>query len=594
MILLACKHFGGTMQYVSEKWLKLVNTYYILFATVMLGTFVYLATTKQDFILRTENPVLGTGHIAIIAMSFFTAIYCLFFLRIFKKHNFWLAYSIGFVLYTLLLSITTEQAIGGQFEILFIALLITSNIFAPLYGITVGMAMIGLGIVFNTMELTGGTKYTILGPKFGTLYYILRSTITIILIVVLKKHYVTQLSDKSTFIEKYLVNSEVVKLLTNSLSDGVIILDQNGVIHSVNPTAEKLLGQVSDNILELDYKSVLKLKNNDGSAVEPDQEPVALALQTKTASNKELRLVTSDSETYIDMSVSSIANPETKNLYGAIIVLRDINKKKEEDSARSEFISTASHEMRTPVAAIEGFIELALNEKVSTIDANARKYLEKAKSSAQHLGRLFQDLLASAKAEDGRISSKPETIELGKLLEQQAEVSRMTAQQKGLGLEFIISTNDNTGKHKPAVLLKPLYYTYADPDRIREVATNLIDNAIKYTTTGKITIGLTGNDEVVQFFIQDTGVGIAEEDVNKLFHKFYRIDNSDTRTTGGTGLGLFICKKIIDLYHGRIWIESEKGKGTTFFVNLPRISTMQAETSKMKSSSEPINAGKSS
>jgi signal transduction histidine kinase len=112
---------------------------------------------------------------------------------------------------------------------------------------------------------------------------------------------------------------------------------------------------------------------------------------------------------------------------------------------------------------------------------------------------------------------------------------------------------------------------------MREVITNLFDNAVKYTDTGKISIGLTGNDQVVQFSIKDTGHGIPAEDQTHLFQKFYRVDNSATRTIGGTGLGLFICKKIVELYQGRIWVESEFGKGSTFFINLPRLTTQKAE-----------------
>jgi signal transduction histidine kinase len=126
-------------------------------------------------------------------------------------------------------------------------------------------------------------------------------------------------------------------------------------------------------------------------------------------------------------------------------------------------------------------------------------------------------------------------------------------------------------------VIRPLYYTEIDPDRMREVITNLFDNAVKYTDQGKINIGLTGNDQVVQFYIKDTGNGIPTEDISHLFQKFYRVDSSATRTIGGTGLGLFICRKIVELYDGRIWVESEIGKGSTFFINLPRISTQRAE-----------------
>jgi two-component system, OmpR family, sensor histidine kinase VicK len=233
--------------------------------------------------------------------------------------------------------------------------------------------------------------------------------------------------------------------------------------------------------------------------------------------------------------------------------------------------------MRTPVAAIEGYLALALNEKVSKIDAKAREYLEKAHSSAQHLGSLFQDLLTSAKAEDGRLVSHPEVIEMGSYLEQLTDGLKFAAQKKGLLTDFTIGVSgNNNATVSGGKMVRPLYYTLADPERLREVITNLFDNAVKYTETGRISIGLTGNENVVQFYIKDTGHGIPQDDVSHLFQKFYRVDNSATRTIGGTGLGLFICRKIVELYHGRIWVDSEVGKGSTFYINLPRVSSSKA------------------
>jgi signal transduction histidine kinase len=280
----------------------------------------------------------------------------------------------------------------------------------------------------------------------------------------------------------------------------------------------------------------------------------------------------------------------------AIAVFRDVSEERAEEKQRADFISTASHEMRTPVAAIEGYLALALNEKVATIDARARDYLEKAHTNTQHLGNLFQDLLTSAKAEDGRLPSNPTAVEFGSFLEQLTNDLSFVAKKKGLYAEFTVggdTTIDATSKAGDKVI-RPLYYVYLDPDRIREVITNLFDNAVKYTPEGSITIGLTGDDQVVQCYIKDTGPGIPADDIPHLFQKFYRVDNSATRTIGGTGLGLFICKKIVELYGGRIWVESELGKGSTFYINMPRVSSQKAhdisETSKNNAASKPISS----
>jgi signal transduction histidine kinase len=283
--------------------------------------------------------------------------------------------------------------------------------------------------------------------------------------------------------------------------------------------------------------------------------------------------------------ISPVILPKDNKIIGAIAVFRDVSAEKNEEERRGEFISTASHEMRTPVAAIEGYLALALNDKVSKIDPKAREFLDKAHASTQHLGKLFQDLLTSAKAEDGRLTSHPGAIEMGEFVKQLADDLRFGAEKKGLAVEFIINTNieadseviDTVNPSGSQKTIQPFYYTYADPDRVREVITNVFDNAVKYTAEGGIKLGITGNEQLVQIRISDTGPGISKEDLPHLFQKFYRVDNSATRSIGGTGLGLFICKKIIELYKGSIWAESELGKGTTFFINLPRLTASQAQ-----------------
>jgi signal transduction histidine kinase len=221
-----------------------------------------------------------------------------------------------------------------------------------------------------------------------------------------------------------------------------------------------------------------------------------------------------------------------------------------------------------------------MNDKVTKIDAKAREYLSKAHESTQHLGRLFQDLLTSSKAEDGRLSNHPEIIEMSNFLSHLTEDLRFSAQKKNLAVEFVVgisgaNVNATSELGGSTRVVQPLYNVYADPERLREVVANLFDNAVKYTDAGKISIGLTGDDNVVQIYVKDSGKGIPTEDVSHLFQKFYRVDSSATRTIGGTGLGLFICRKIIEMYNGRIWAESEQGKGSTFFINLPRLSNQR-------------------
>jgi signal transduction histidine kinase len=169
--------------------------------------------------------------------------------------------------------------------------------------------------------------------------------------------------------------------------------------------------------------------------------------------------------------------------------------------------------------------------------------------------------------------SYPTVIEVGEMLEQVVETSRFHAKEKGLELAYNISSGQSvTG----AKALRPLYYAFVDPNRIREVFQNIIDNAIKYTNEGQVEVRLTGDANITQIQFKDTGPGIPPDDIPHLFQKFYRVDNSTTRTVGGTGLGLFICRKIVELYNGRIWVESEWNKGSTFYINLPRLNAAQA------------------
>jgi len=370
-------------------------------------------------------------------------------------------------------------------------------------------------------------------------------------------------------------------ILIQSIADGVIVTNTEGQITLMNRAAANMTGWTTDEAIGVDVKLVCKLLKEDGKEMTEDEYPFTAVLVHKAFINRSLQITSRSGKKLVVSLVISPVVTATGEVYGAVAVMRDVSEERAAEKQSAEFISTASHEMRTPVAAIEGYLALALNDKVSTIDSRARGFLEKAHASTQHLGQLFQDLLTSAKAEDGRLTNHPSVIEMGAFLEQLVEDLRFAAQKKGLAVEFVVGTNEAIDATKSdedgRKVVKPLYYVHADPDRIREVITNLFDNACKYTESGKISLGLTGNNEVVQLYIRDTGAGIPAEDIPHLFQKFYRVDSSATRTIGGTGLGLFICRKIVELYQGRLWVESQLGKGSTFFINLPRLSTQKAQ-----------------
>ena len=381
-------------------------------------------------------------------------------------------------------------------------------------------------------------------------------------------------------------------IILRAIDDGVVLIDGDGVIRHYNQGAADITGWKREEAEGLDWRSVFHFTNPKGENLNEEDTPFVKATKTNTSVRDNTLNITGKSDRSIAVNFSVSPLSDGVKARGLVGIFRDVSQERQEENQRAEFISTASHEMRTPVAAIEGYLSLALNDKVATIDSRARDYLLKAHSSTEHLGQLFQDLLTSAKAEDGRLTSHPQIFEIGAFTEQLASDLRFSAEKKKLFMEFVYGNSaiTETQKGDTSRTVRPLYYVNADPNRIREVITNLFDNACKYTSEGKVTLGITGNEKVVQLYIRDTGAGIPAEDISHLFQKFYRVDNSATRTIGGTGLGLFICRKIVELYQGRIWVESELGKGSTFYINLPRISNLQAEAALKAQPAAPVQA----
>ena len=380
------------------------------------------------------------------------------------------------------------------------------------------------------------------------------------------------LTVSSRFLKDERLSSDFI---LGAIEDGVVMVDRANLIHLFNRAATDITGWPPNEAVGVDFNKVMPFIDKKGEPLKPEDHPFIQALVSgKPVRNNNCILNSkSGKQKVVSVVVSPVIESPSQPAETAVAVFRDITTEKMQEEQRSDFISTASHEMRTPIAAIEGYLSLALNEKITKLDPNARSYLEKARASTQHLGMLFQDLLTSSKAEDGRLASNPSVVEMGEIVEQMTETERFKATEKGLNLKFAVSSNSEVNGGK---VIRPFYYSFVDPIRINEVFQNLIDNAIKYTPEGTVTVRLTGDDKTVQIQVQDTGSGIPTEDIPHLFQKFYRVDNSATRTIGGTGLGLFICKKIVELYQGRVWVESELGKGSTFFVNLPRLTAEEA------------------
>jgi len=454
----------------------------------------------------------------------------------------------------------------------FIALWMLVAIFAGIFGVWALGPMFIATVAYLIWQLTGGTL-----EKEAIITVILTGQLPLVISFVIwhrkaqasgggEKTYTRKLASELSQISN---KSDVV---INAIADGVIALNAQGVVQLFNPSAEQITGWSQGDALNLDYRSVIKLLDKNDKELVPANDPIAQAIATnKEVATNTLSLITNSGKKIL---VSVIASPIGQPGSGVIVVFRDITKDKREERQQAEFISTAAHEMRTPVASIEGYLGLALNPSTAQVDEKAKTYIGKAQESVQHLGRLFQDLLDISRAEDGRLQNNPKVLDVVAFVREITEHFRPKAEEKGLHFIFKPQPDDNdqAGERR----LNPVFYTNVDNDHLREVIANLIDNAIKYTPKGDVTIDIGGDSDHVVISVADSGLGIPKEDQSHLFQKFYRVDNTDTREIGGTGLGLYLCRRLVETMNGRIWVESEYKRGSVFYVELPRISHEEA------------------
>lgn len=225
---------------------------------------------------------------------------------------------------------------------------------------------------------------------------------------------------------------------------------------------------------------------------------------------------------------------------------------------KTEFVSVVSHELRTPVTAVKGFVDVVLSEEVGSLNAQQKKFLGIAHNAIDRLTLLISDLLDISRIESGRLKLDFAPISMAQTILDSCEASRAALEAKKIKLVL------NVDKKLPQI--------QADPSRMRQVIDNLMSNAIKFTMAENGEIGINADDmgDFLLISIRDAGVGIEKDDQEKIFEKFVQGDSSLTRQAGGTGLGLAICKAIIEMHGGRIWVESEPGKGATFRFLLPR------------------------
>ena len=367
----------------------------------------------------------------------------------------------------------------------------------------------------------------------------------------------------------------LAEIALKAIHDGVVMTDRTGVIQFANPAAAIMTEYgAPDKTLGLDYGLVIRLESKEGRELSEAENPLIQAMKTgQPLESTEVALITSQSEKRIPIAVSML--PVEGASSNRIITFRDITRELEEEGEQTEFISTASHEMRTPVATIDGYLSLCLNPQTATLDERARGYLTAAQAASKHLGKLFQDLLDVTKLDDGKIRPSFVPVEMTELVRKISDDYAMRAQENKINYKFGSSDPVNFGQERR---MDQVVYSFVDVDFMREILDNLIENAIKYTPEGgSIYVNVRGDGDRVLINVTDTGMGISSDDLVHIFQKFYRADNSDTREIGGTGLGLYLVKQRVEAMGGRVWAESAFGEGSTFYVSLPRISSDEYE-----------------
>lgn len=543
-------------------WHRRICEAVAVFCLIIIGLYLWSSTVglgiiKVDFIVNTIAASICSVAIIFAAISYF------FIPQKFQTPTAYMAYVL------LLTAVGIINLATGATESPFIATWVVAVIFSGIFGAaTLGIVFIFLNVFTVYLATQGQLTGQIL------LSTILAGELPLLISYILwhgksssEKSKEKAYFDLANALDQVANKSDVV---IGAINDGVIAINNKGNIELINPAAQRIIGWGKQDALNLHYKTVLRLLKKDGSEIDKAQDPVFEVLTTNQHVKKnDLYLqTTSGKKIMIDIVVSPIGRVGS----GVIIVFRDITVEHQKESAQAEFISTASHEMRTPVASIEGYIGLALNPAIATVDAKAREYITKAHESAQHLGRLFQDLLEITKADDGRLSSKPKVINVVEFVNDIAGGLKQKAVDKKLQLIFKPMVPETGGTRN----LEPVFFVNVDSDHLREVIANLIDNAIKYTPAGLVVVDVNGDEGRVVISVQDSGIGIPAEDIPHLFQKFYRVDNRDTREIGGTGLGLYLCRRLVETMNGRIWVNSEYKKGSIFYVELERISHEEA------------------
>ncbi|MBD2071019.1 response regulator [Leptolyngbya sp. FACHB-671] len=332
-------------------------------------------------------------------------------------------------------------------------------------------------------------------------------------------------------------------LLDNSL-DVICSIDGEGRFVEVSPASLKTWGYLPHELIGRFYEEFVVPDD-----LEKTRAIATEALAGKSISGFENRYVRKDGS-WIDIVWSASWSTTEQLLF---CVARNNTERKEVERLKNEFVSTVSHELRTPLTSLRGFSEILLRKACSP--EKQRQYLTIIQNESKRLTNLINDFLDLQRIESGKQNYDFAPIDVVPLLHETVDLFAGTDKLHVIRVEAPDSLPD----------------VKADSDRIRQVLSNLVSNAIKYSPDGgEVVISAVQQDALVQISITDRGMGMAPEAMARLFTKFYRVDNANTRKIGGTGLGLALVKEIIEAHDGQVWVESELGQGSTFFFTLPQ------------------------
>jgi len=336
--------------------------------------------------------------------------------------------------------------------------------------------------------------------------------------------------------------------VVHSMAEGVIMVNKKGEIMLMNPAAEKLLGVKKEDKIGRSILSDLK----EEQLVSMVQQPI------DGAKSKEIVIQSqNDQVKKVLLASNAVIESEDGKTVGFVSVLSDVTKQKELEALKEEFLANVSHDLRTPLTCIRGSLQLLGDTASDPLSKNQEKNVAMALRNIERLSRLINDLLDLSKLEAKKFTMKPTLFHADDLV--QALVNEFGAWSKTKGITLLMD-------------LEKTLEIEADQDRISQVLTNLIGNALKFTPSGgTVTVvgKRTADLKKIELGVRDTGPGIAEKDFKSLFEKFSRIESQAMQGVSGTGLGLTIAKEIVELHGGRIWVESEEGKGSYFVFELP-------------------------